>query len=194
MRTSVECPDCGEIRELADFRPSRQSRRCAQCAHKPENNGMYRGVAKAITCADCGKQRKWWPRPDIREPVRCTACKGKEYIGDKNPNWKGGITGANKKLRNSPQYAAWRQDVFARDGFTCQWCGQVGGDIHADHIEPFAIAVDLRFDVDNGRTLCRPCHLQTESYLGGARKLQAELAREKRYRGQTTLPFDGVEA
>src|SRR3990167_6427585 len=55
-----------------------------------------------------------------------------------NPNWKGGITPINHKIRSSLEYRLWRKSVFERDGYACIWCGQIGGQLHADHIKPFA--------------------------------------------------------
>ena len=80
------------------------------------------------------------------------------WTGDKNINWKGGVTPLNEKLRKSPAYKLWRKSVFERDSYTCQMCGQVGGEINADHIKEWALYEDLRFDLNNGRTLCVGCH------------------------------------
>jgi len=84
--------------------------------------------------------------------------------GAKNPSWKGGITPRNIKIRNSKEYKLWRESVFKRDNWTCIWCGQVSGNLNADHIKPFALFPELRFAIDNGRTLCLDCHKTTESY------------------------------
>lgn len=78
--------------------------------------------------------------------------------GDKNVNWKGGITPINKAIRESSQYAIWRKSVFERDGYTCVECKKIGGFLQADHIKPFCLYPSLRFDINNGRTLCKPCH------------------------------------
>lgn len=86
-----------------------------------------------------------------------------DMIGEKNPSWKGGITPINHLIRNSVEYKLWRKSVFERDNYTCIWCGKIGGKLNADHIKTFAEYPELRFAIDNGRTLCRECHIKTHS-------------------------------
>lgn len=100
--------------------------------------------------------------------------------GDKNHSWKGGITPINKKIRNSAEYSNWRISVFERDDYTCQECGikntiGLGRAIvlNADHIKPFAYYPELRFSVENGRTLCVECHKKTDTYLWKATRNNA---------------------
>lgn len=84
---------------------------------------------------------------------------------EKNVNWKGGITPLNTAFRMTWEYKQWRKAVFERDNYTCQECGARGVEIHADHIKEFAYYPELRLDINNGRTLCVPCHKKTPSYL-----------------------------
>lgn len=90
-------------------------------------------------------------------------------------NWNGGITSENKCARVSIQYKNWRRSVFARDNFTCVKCGIRGGYLNADHIKPFALFPELRFDINNGMTLCVDCHKKTETYGGRIKKYAARL-------------------
>jgi len=78
--------------------------------------------------------------------------------GDKNPSWKGGISPFLVRIRNSKEYKIWRISVWERDGFTCVKCGNVGKDLHAHHVKSFSEYHDLRFELDNGTTLCKDCH------------------------------------
>lgn len=60
--------------------------------------------------------------------------------------------------RRSPEYSKWRKEVFIRDEYTCQNCKMVGGELNAHHIKPFSDFPELRYDVNNGITLCKKCH------------------------------------
>jgi len=84
------------------------------------------------------------------------------------------VTPEHTLIRKSSAYKAWRIAVFQRDNYTCQICAtrSVAGKrlrLNADHILPFAQYPENRFDVDNGRTLCEPCHRKTPTYGNGAK-------------------------
>lgn len=78
--------------------------------------------------------------------------------GPNSPSWKGGLTDEARKIRNSPEYKAWREAVFNRDNFTCQRCQIRGHRLEAHHVLTFSARPDLRLAVENGITLCRSCH------------------------------------
>lgn len=83
------------------------------------------------------------------------------YSGEKNPNWKGGISDRNHILRTSLAFRNWREQVFERDDYTCQSCGDSrGGNLHPHHIKFWHEYPKLRFDVTNGITLCKTCHIK----------------------------------
>lgn len=86
------------------------------------------------------------------------------FKGEKGPGWKGGVTRKHTLLRMSLEYKLWREVVYKRDNWTCVWCKVRGGKLNADHIKPFAYFPELRFAIDNGRTLCETCHRTTDTY------------------------------
>ena len=94
----------------------------------------------------------------------------KRFSGAKHPQWKGGITPINKRIRAGFLYKQWRKAVFERDNYTCQMCekrSRKGMNIylHPHHIKSFAKYPELRFEVSNGITLCKDCHLQLHKLL-----------------------------
>ena len=114
-------------------------------------------VIEAIKKAQKG--RKHPPRTEEhRERLR------QSQLGPLGSNWKGGLTPIHKLVRSSAKYKEWRRKVFERDDWTCQGCGEIGGILNADHIQPFAYFPELRFELDNGRTLCLKCHKETSTY------------------------------
>lgn len=84
--------------------------------------------------------------------------------GANHPLWKGGISDRNNNIRKTLEYKLWRKAVFERDKYTCVWCKRRGGRLNADHVKPFADYPELRFAIDNGRTLCIECHRKTDTY------------------------------
>lgn len=86
-------------------------------------------------------------------------------IGLNNSNWKGGRTIWIQNIRSSLEYQEWRTAVFKRDDYTCQDCSDHnGGNLEAHHLEAIFQSNEKIFDIDNGRTLCIPCHSKTRGH------------------------------
>lgn len=75
------------------------------------------------------------------------------------------------------KYKLFKEAVLKRDNYTCQICGIYGVKFHIDHIKSYRDYINLRTDINNGRTLCIPCHRKTDNY-----------GRKKDYANTTTTP------
>jgi len=130
---------------------------------------------------------KWLKRYKIKTRSQSMAMKGKLFSsshrknmsivrrGEKNKNWKGGITSLLQQIRTCFLYRQWRSDIFTRDDFTCVLCGRKeSGKLEADHYpkrfsEIFhenkiktieeALECEEFWNINNGRTLCQKCHI-----------------------------------
>jgi 5-methylcytosine-specific restriction endonuclease McrA len=151
--------------------------------------GIVSKPAKASICCNC--HNEYYKKDGGSRSKKRKYCSFECYVkattgsyrpnsgayGEKNPHWRGGVTSINKIIRGSRKYSDWRKSVFQRDNYTCVFCGVVGGYLEADHIKPFAYFVEHRFDIDNGRTLCKPCHSKTDTYMGRSFKKYKELCK-----------------
>lgn len=101
-------------------------------------------------------------------PKRTYAPKGEQHY-----NWKGGKPW---KRFADPAYTDWRNAVLLRDNYTCQHCHESfekrTRGLHAHHIKEYKNYPKLRFDISNGLTLCRWCHMKVHG---------KEVTREKIY-------------
>jgi len=126
-----------------------------------------------------GKAMEALPHPNKRVKLICTICKkeyevrnyrsntskccsnkcryahtGKILSGENHPNWKGGITD-----RDRTKLIEWAKVVKKRDNYKCIECENNNIKIlQAHHIKNWSNYALLRFDIDNGVTLCKFCH------------------------------------
>lgn len=117
--------------------------------------------------------------PGFRHSVATRAAIRAAQLGDRGHNWQGGKSAPNELERVSGRYSEWRRAVFIRDDYACRSCGARSAPglrvvLNADHIKPFAEFPELRFDIENGRTLCVCCHRATPTY-GASRRKQARI-------------------
>lgn len=109
-------------------------------------------------CSYCNKKFRLKPYAIARG--RGKYC---SIICKANSQYRGNKT-VRELLMGRKEYKQWRKAVFERDMYTCQLCHKKGGYLEADHIKPWAKYPELRYLIENGRTLCRPCHLTTETW------------------------------
>lgn len=144
---------------------------CSHTCKRPWNKGLpahNKGIKmsdeqkKKISEAQRGNKCKNF---GIKTPLETRRKLSAARMGEKNHNWKGGISLNNKNRRYLLEYRLWRESVFKRDKYKCVLCGDDnGGNLEADHIKPFALFPELRYDITNGRTLCKKCHKKTFTY------------------------------
>ena len=134
-----------------------ESKRKMSVGNKGKHLSSETEFKKGIVPWNTGKKSPWLTERNLTN----NPCKR----GKENHMWRGGITPIGQQIRSSREYILWRTAVFMRDDYTCQNCKQKGGKLEADHIKPFSQYPELRFAIDNGRTLCHECHKQTDTYL-----------------------------
>lgn len=86
-----------------------------------------------------------------------------EISGENNYQWIADRTlikkYADSKERNSPAVKRWRKEVFSRDNYKCRIAdNKCNGKIEAHHILPWRDFVELRYEINNGITLCHAHH------------------------------------
>lgn len=97
-----------------------------------------------------------------------------KHMGEKSPGWKGGITPKIKLARVSLNLCLWREKVYKRDNYTCVSCGENKRYLNAHHLSSFSSFPEVRYEVDNGATLCRDCHKRFHDVYGKTGKTTPE--------------------
>ena len=133
-------PDCLDCKKQLSTYNSKTGR-CKVCFRKalPLNVGTFK------------KGHKPWH----------TGTKG-ILVGEKHPRWikdRSKLKSYDRDERRSSEYAAWRKVVWLRDNFKCKIDNpDCLGRIEAHHILSWRNYPDLRYQVNNGITLCHFHH------------------------------------
>jgi len=156
-------------------------RNCLVCKQDFKPFGEYKTRIQKYCSKDCWNKRS---PPAIKNCLICNKlfstyekktkfycsnkCRNKSYsirfTGSKSHLWKGGKTIISILMRKNASYRNWRKAVMERDGYKCVLCGKHDKHLESDHIKPVSERPDLIYEINNGRTLCRTCHLNTDTY------------------------------
>lgn len=162
------CKECGHIKTAQKIN-TRVTKNCLVCT-------------KVISVPRCLVQRKKFCSIDcrIKHMVgRKLTESHKQKIGEKSlghrlsfesrkaisaksqgltSNQWNGFASTQNHLDRVRFLKTFKKQVLIRDDYTCQVCNKRGGILQVDHIQPFAEYVELRFSMNNLRTLCQECH------------------------------------
>jgi len=154
----IKCEICRMVFQRSKSKESKHNFCSRKCY------GKWKTILATIKCSNCDKEF-------VRQRKNRLYCSDKcqyesmkkprpQLSGKKHWNWKGGITDELRLIRRSLEYRDWRFAVYKRDNYTCNYCKKKlrSGNIVAHHIKGFSEFEELRFDIDNGITLCRSCH------------------------------------
>ena len=134
------CEECGSILQLLSNRDIERKRFCCRsCAAK------FHGKIRNL--------EYFWKSGNTPE-----ANVKKGHKGENHPLW---IKDRSKvKHRPRPEGFQWRNSVFKRDKYACIECKQIGNKLEAHHKAPYSLFPHLRFEVNNGITVCKNCHIE----------------------------------
>lgn len=170
-----KCIKCGTEKQIHLFRRNGKYYRhtCLECCNAPfrtgkPNSGRFQKGNKPIKGFQ--KNHKPWnvgiPHTDeVIEKIRQkTIARGKgRYC------WKA---------------KEWARRVKERDAYKCQDCGS-GLRIVAHHVIPWKESEELRYELNNGKTLCQLCHTKLEGYRKGHKPSQETLEKMRNsHKGQ----------
>ncbi len=105
-------------------------------------------------------------------------AKVKLYLGENNPNYRGGVTPLRISIYKSRKRVQWSKDVLREAGYCCEECGKTGCYLETHHKKSFGLILEENniktfeeamncselWEVSNGQALCEECHSKTDTY------------------------------
>ena len=165
IRTEKTCQQCG--RQFFPTTSGKPARFCGAACRQAAFRALYRvSGGNTITCDYCAKIVAR-PLSNINHAVKnhfCShACKGKwmseNLHGPAHPRWRADtqlLTWIINRLKSSPHWRVWREQVFAAADGQCERCNNPAEEAH--HKREVTEILRLLFDPANGEALCSSCH------------------------------------
>jgi len=150
------CKFCGK-----EYKGRKQQKFCSYKCVGKYKTAYHKSIKINKKCKLC---RKFFLSYPSEHQIFCSpSCQNKYMRGNKRYNWKGGFSKGRRNYKIDKKYRMWRERVFERDDYTCQYCKLKSGCgktvyLEAHHIKSWAEYPKLRFEISNGKTLCKDCH------------------------------------
>jgi hypothetical protein len=181
------CP-CGNLTKKS-YGSVRVGQKCKECGYRDRGNGKYSfdyvkkcfeeggcslledeylGIKVPLkyrcSCGNIGKTAFY----NFLKGVRCRKCGIKKTSGPNNWKYKHDLTEEERERgRLDSRLRVWKNDIKRRDGFKCNLClDNKGGNLVSHHLDGYNWNKKLRYELSNGITLCKPCHLEFHSMFG----------------------------
>lgn len=153
----IKCEVCGKkITKNKNDKNRFCSRKCYDSFHNIKN--------KERECPTC---HKIFTAKSSEDKYCSWECYNKDRHMPKKEehwNWKDGVSLINDN-RDSFEYKTWRKAVYKKDNYKCVKCGSKKK-LNAHHIKSWKDYPALRYEVENGITLCEECHIQYHKEFG----------------------------
>jgi len=135
---------------------------CQKCSSRNVILTKIKGITrvKKPDCNQCGRMLR-----QKTKSGKCLKCSIPLRSGHNHYKWKHDRSSlAKQQERNDSCYKEWRKSVYSRDGFKCRidnayCCGR----IEAHHILGWVSYPELRYNINNGITLCHAHHPRTRA-------------------------------
>lgn len=161
-----KCIDCGKKLK------NRNAKRCRSCASREKFRKFGNPAKRLDVRKKMSRKRKGRKLTESWKINLSLSMRGKN-AGKKNHFFIDGRTPFTQSIKNLLEYNNWRKQIFIRDNFTCQECGQYGVKLNNflkeyDQFSPIedketlvrlAIKWKPFWNINNGKTLCEDCHL-----------------------------------
>lgn len=110
-----------------------------------------------------GKKHSEETKKKIREKTIINGNRPPVMMGKDNPKWISDRSKLKKsQKRNDSAYQNWSKNVKCRDGWKCKMKDKnCSGKLISHHIYPWSKYKKLRYNLDNGITLCKYHHPKT---------------------------------
>lgn len=166
--------NCKECNELFLIFPSEFHHFCSRKCYnvweskntEGEDNPNWNGGKSVIKCKMCNNIFETY---DESQMFCSSKCRYSYMIKDNHPSWIQDrnklFSSKSKQLSNSYEWKQWRISVFERDDYICQECGNYNVELHPHHIKPKAEFPELIFELFNGITLCKECHMELHGLI-----------------------------
>lgn len=168
------CEYCGK-----EFESKKKSTKF--CCRTCSNKSRYKARTTYI-CDYCGKEfERLSSQVNGKHNIYCSIeCQNKgtgiHNRGENHPRYNPNLTDEDReKTTTTLEYISWRRQVFNRDNYTCQHCGDSkGGNLNAHHKNSRDMYPQEKYVVDNGITLCDKCHRNFHHIYGYGHNTQQQ--------------------